>query len=154
VLSALELSTSSIYIMQSGQHNVQVNGSYFQSGAIIDLGADVTEGAASLSGSTRLTATINVAPGAILGPRGVTVINPDTGSGTKSAALTVTRTADIDRNCLIDGADLNNLARAWNTTSAEPGYLADADLNGDGLIDGKDLAIFIEYFGIQLAVCP
>jgi len=154
VASALELSSNSIYIMQSGRHDIQVTGTNFQSGAAIDLGGDITEGATSPSGTTKLTDTINVAPTAALGPRLLTVLNPDGGSGTRSAALTVVKTTDVNRDCLIDGADLNSLARAWNTTSVDPGFIDRADLNGDSRVDGDDLLIFTSYFGRRLAVCP
>jgi len=154
VSSALEVGTGSIYILQSGQHTIRVSGANFQSGATVGLGQDVTAGATSLSGSSQLTASITLSATTALGPRSLTVVNPDGGSGSKAAALTVTRTTDVNRDCLIDGNDLNMLARAWNTTSSDPGFVAEADLSGDASVDGDDLAIFTEYFGQRLAVCP
>ncbi len=154
VSSAIEVATTSIYILQSGQHTIRITGSNFQSGATVALGADITTGSTSVTGTSQMTAPITVSATAGLGPRSLTVTNPDGGSGSRSAALTVAKTADVNRDCLLDGNDLNLLARAWNTTSADPGFIVQADLDGDASVDGNDLTIFTEYFGQRLAVCP
>jgi fibronectin type III domain protein/dockerin type I repeat protein len=154
VTSALETATGSLYILQSGQHTVRVTGSNFQSGATVSLGSDVTAGSTSITGTSQLTVPITVSATAALGPRSLTVTNPDGGSGSKAGVLKLARPTDINRDCLIDGNDLNILARAWNTSSSDPGFIAGGDLDGDATIDGDDLAIFTEYFGLRLAVCP
>ncbi len=154
VSTALETSTASIYVMQSGQHNVRVDGTNFQGGAAVEIGTDITEGSTSISGTTRLALTVNVTAGATLGPRAVTVTNPDTGSATRASALRIVRNADINRSCQVDGVDLNLLARSWNTTSGDAAYSTASDLDGVNGVDGDDLAIFIEYFGQRLATCP
>jgi hypothetical protein len=66
----------------------------------------------------------------------------------------VVKTVDINRDCLIDGADLNLLARAWNASSTDPEYDPAADLDGSGIVDGNDLVIWVAFFGLRLAVCP
>ena len=75
-------------------------------------------------------------------------------SGTLSAALTLVRTPDINGDCVVDGTDLNALARSWATTTTDSGYRPEWDLNGDGVVDGNDLAIFVQYFGKRLQGCP
>ncbi len=154
ISSAVEVASDSIYILQSGHHQVRVAGSNFQSGAVVNLGTDVSEGATSLTGSTQITLTIDVGAAAVLGPRTLTVSNPDGGTGNRTSALTVVKTADIDRDCLLDAGDLNAIARAWNTTSTSPAFNPDADLNGDGTLDGDDLVVLEQYFGLRLSVCP
>ena len=120
----------------------------------MSLSADITVGRTSLTGTTLLTVPITVSPTASLGPRSVTVTNPDGGSGSRPNTMTVVETADIDRDCKIDVGDLNILARAWNTATSESAYIAAADLDGDGYVGPIDLAIFVEYLGQMLAVCP
>jgi Dockerin type I domain len=154
VSNAVELGTESIYILQSGHQSIQVNGTNFQSGAIVSMGADISVGPASLINSGQLTALIIVSPSAVLGPRALTVTNPDGGTGSKQGALTVVKTADIDRDCKIDLFDLNLLARAWNTLSTDSAYIAAADLDGDHYVGGLDLDILVTYLGQRLAVCP
>ena len=154
VTGAAVTAASSIFIMQSGRHGVEVTGTNFQTGAGIDLGTGVTAGPGSVSGTTQLSATIDVAPAALLGPRALAVINPDGGRGSLAGALTVVRHADINRDCLVDGADLNLMARSFSSLAGDPAYDAAADLSGDGGVDGIDLTIFSDYFGRPLAVCP
>jgi fibronectin type III domain protein len=154
ISQAVEVATNSHYILQSGRHMVRVTGSNFQDGALLALGPGIVAGATSLAGPTELTATIDVASTATLGPRTLAVTNPDTVSGSRGDALAVVKTADIASDCLIDGSDLNILARAWNTQSGELGYVAAADLDGDNYVGPTDLTIFGEYFGQRLAVCP
>ncbi len=91
---------------------------------------------------------------AALGPRTVTVTNPDGLSGSRPAAIVVVKTADIDGSCRIDGGDLNVLARAWNSVAGDPGFSAAADFDGDQLVGPLDLVILAEYFGQRLAACP
>jgi len=157
ITSAVELDTGqsgSTYLLQAGQLTIQVNGGNFQSGVIVGLGSNISVGPTSLTGSGLLTASIAISSSAVLGPRTVTVTNPDGGAASKANALTVVKTADINRDCKIDLLDLNLLARAWNTLSTDGAYIAAADLDSDGDVGGIDLDIIVTYFGLQLAVCP
>lgn len=154
VTSAVEAGTNSIYILQSGSQTVLVFGTNFQNGATVSLGSGITAGATTFVDATELTAPITVSATASPGGRTLTVTNPDGGTGSKVSALTVVKTADINRDCKIDLFDLNALARAWLTSSSDSAYNPAADLDGDGLIDGDDLAILTEYMGQSLAVCP
>lgn len=48
-------------------------------------------------------------------------------------SITLAGSADLDENCIVDGADLGLLLGAWGTKGSF------ADLNGDGVVDGADL---------------
>ncbi|MCP3981386.1 MAG: hypothetical protein GY716_18970 [bacterium] len=84
------------------------------------------------------------------------VINPIPVSGIGSARLHVL--FDLDRWDIsrddpltldrVDGADLTALAYAYARGEAEPRYHPDADLNGDGFVDGTDLAYLAAGFGL------
>ena len=80
--------------------------------------------------------------------------NPDLASDTRADALFVVRNPDIGSDCMIDGRDLNVLARAWNTMTGDPKYSALADLDGDGLVGPDDLVIFASYFASHQHGCP
>jgi len=151
---ALEAGTGTVYILQAGDQLIEVSGTNFQRGAVAGLGAGISIGPTSLIDPGHLTAPINVGSSASLGPRTLTITNPDTGAASKPNALTVVKTADINRDCKIDLFDLNLVARAWNTLSSESAYVAGADLDGDGEVSGPDLDILVSYFGQPLAVCP
>ncbi|MBI4168788.1 MAG: DUF11 domain-containing protein [Acidobacteria bacterium] len=154
VVSVVETGTSSIYVPQAGSWVISVEGANFQPEAAVDLGPEISAGPATWAGTGRQTVPVTVQGTAGLGPRTVTVTNPDGLSGSKPAALAVVKTPDISRDCRIDGADLNLLARAWNTALSEPAFRAEADLDGDDFVGPLDLAILAEYFGQSLAVCP
>ncbi len=154
ISSVVETATNSIYILQGGIHVIQVLGTNFQSGAVLNLSADVSIGVTTLIGTTQLSASITLAPTAALGPRTLTVTNPDSGSAQRAGALTVVKTPDINRDCVIDGTDLNALARAWNTTSSDPAFNPAADFDGDNYVGPIDLTIFATYFGQRLSGCP
>jgi hypothetical protein len=47
----------------------------------------------------------------------------------------------------IDGADLSWLSFSYGSREGEPYYDPDADLNGDGIVDGEDLAYLASGFG-------
>jgi hypothetical protein len=152
--SAVESGTGTVYILQSGHQSIEVNGGNFQSGATLGLGAGIGLGATSLLDSAHLTAPVTVGATASLGPRTLSLTNPDGATASLANALTVVKTADINRDCTIDPFDLNLLARAWMTTSADGAYLPEADLDGDGYVDGTDLTILVDYLAQPLVVCP
>jgi hypothetical protein len=154
IVQAVEVGTSSAYILQSGTLTIQVTGTNFQGGAVVGLGSGITVGPTSLLDSGHLTASIVVAPAASLGTRTLTLTNPDGGAASRPNTLSVVKTVDINRDCKIDLFDLNLLARAWNTIGSDGAYLAGADLDGDGDVGGVDLDICVSYLGQRLAVCP
>ncbi len=156
ITSVIETMTNSIYILQPGRHTIRVVGANFQAGATVDLGSGITAGPTSLTGSTQLTTTIDVAATATLGPRTLTVTNPDGGTGSLGSALSlrVVRTPDINRDCRVDSTDLNLIAQIFSKSSADAGFDPATDLDGSGVVDGADLTIWAEYFGLPLAICP
>src|SRR3989442_1407733 len=115
VTSVVETKTDSIYVVQGGTHTIRVTGTNFQQGAVLNLSADISIGPTTWIDSTRLEAVVRVDAVAGLGPRTLTVTNPDLGSGLRAGALTVVRTPELDGDCFIDGSHLNWIARAWDT---------------------------------------
>jgi uncharacterized repeat protein (TIGR01451 family) len=154
VTSAVEATTDSIYILRPGVQTVRIVGTEFQPGATLTISSGITSGPTTFIDSMHLTAIITVSPTASLGPRSVTVTNPDLGSGTKDRALKVVKSPDCNGNCKIDGLDLNTLARSWGKVSTDPGFIPEADMTGDGLIDGEDLDVLANFFGHESAGCP
>jgi hypothetical protein len=97
------------------------------------------------------------------------VQNPDRTYGSVSAALEVLLDPDrldIERGSpatrdRIDGADLSSLARSYAFSDGDARYDPDADLDGDGIVDGSDLALLAGAFGLcrngddwTRAACP
>ena len=70
----------------------------------------------------------------------------------KPEVLALTNFGDVDSSGRTDGLDLIRLALAFGAIVGEDRYDADADINGDGIIDGFDLDLLVEFFG--LAVPP
>lgn len=54
---------------------------------------------------------------------------------------------DADTMDRVDGADLSWLAYSYGSREGEPFYNPDADLSGDGMVDGEDLAYLAAGFG-------
>jgi hypothetical protein len=129
-------------------------GANFRPGARLDPGPGISAGQATFEARSKLAVPVTVQEAADLGPRSVTVTNPDGLSGTRPAAIVVVKTADIDGSCRIDGGDLNVLARAWNSVAGDQRFSDAADLDGDQLVGPLDLVILAEYFGQRLAACP
>jgi len=154
ITGAVETGTSSTFVPQPGSWTIRIDGANFLDGAVVDLGADITAGAATLVSPGQLTVPITVPPAAALGPRSLTVNNPDGLSVTLAGALTVVKAGDINRDCHVDTADLNLLARSWNTGTQDPGFDAAAVLDGDSYVGPLDLTIFAQYFGLPMPGCP
>jgi hypothetical protein len=83
------------------------------------------------------------------------VRNPDSVFGTAELGFEVrfhTSRWDINRSDgsenRVDGADLSWLAYSYGSTEGEPFFNPDADLTGDGLVDGEDLAYLASGFGL------
>jgi hypothetical protein len=54
---------------------------------------------------------------------------------------------DFDRSCRVDGADMLVIAFAFGARQGQPRYFSAADLTGDGVINGQDLARLAMNFG-------
>ncbi len=95
VTSAMELTVRSTRILRPGVQEIQVTGTEFQRGAVLSLGSGITSSPTIFIDAAHLKATVTVHPAAALGPRTLTVTNPDKGSGGLHAALTIVRRSDI-----------------------------------------------------------
>ena len=92
-----------------------------------------------------------------IGAQGVQfeLVNPDRTFVNASPDLDVTfapARADINRSDSqtrdkVDGKDLSWLAYSYLSRDGDPTFNPDADLNGDGFIDGEDLALLSPDFG-------
>lgn len=95
------------------------------------------------------------------------ILNPDGVVGTAAfeVALDIER-LDVSRSNAatsgrINGTDLAWLASSYATREGEQRFNADADIDGDGFVDGNDLALLATVFGScwsgtawDLAACP
>jgi hypothetical protein len=72
---------------------VTVSGSNFVSGATCSVGAGITVTSCAYGSASQLTANLVIAASAAVGPRTVTVTNPDGQSGSLAAAFTVSAVA-------------------------------------------------------------
>ena len=154
VTAALEMATNSIYFVRGAVQTLVVSGSAFADGAVLNLSPDITVGATTLAGSGRLTAPVAIAPGAALGARTLTLTNPDGRSGSLPFALEIVKQPDGNNDCKIDGVDLNQIARSWNSAGGEAAYAATVDFDGDGYVGPDDLTIFVKYFAGRPYGCP
>jgi uncharacterized repeat protein (TIGR01451 family) len=154
VTAAVELVTDSTYLVRGAQQLVQVTGSAFLDGAVLNLSPDISAGPTTVKGTTSLTDVLTVANGATLGPRTVSVTNPNGHMGSLADALRVVKKSDINTDCKADGIDLNALARSWNDAVGDPGYNPAVDYDGDGYVGPDDLTAFVVQFGKQQPGCP
>ncbi|HKQ97169.1 MAG TPA: hypothetical protein VJV75_04775, partial [Candidatus Polarisedimenticolia bacterium] len=154
VTGAIELTTNSIYLVRGDSTTVEVDGSAFLAGAVVNLSADVSTGTTTLASGTRLTVPVSITNGATLGSRTVTLTNPDGRSGSLPAALEVVKDPDGNHDCKVDGLDLNQMARAWSSASGETAYSTAADLDGDGYVGPDDLSVFVKHFAHKPHGCP
>lgn len=83
------------------------------------------------------------------------IINPDSVFGSHSRSFNVEfnpARCDVNRSDSstldrVDGKDLTWMAYAHGSNQGEPRYNPDADLDGDGMVDGTDLAMLASDFG-------
>jgi len=65
----------------------------------------------------------------------------------KPIVLARTNRGDLDGSGRTDGLDLVHLSLAFGAIVGEDRYDLAADINGDGIVDGFDLDLLIEFFG-------
>jgi len=82
--------------------------------------------------------TVTVPTGATTGP--ISVITA--GGSANSAATFTVLSFDLNKDAFVDLADLARLARYFGAVSTDAGFSADLDLNGDLVIDEKDVLLF------------
>src|SRR5262245_60634440 len=134
---------------------VTISGTNFDTQARPDFGPDILVNSYSTSSCTQMTAnititeaaTVNVAPGP---PRLLTIINNGGPRGSKNGPFSVTfneRRSDIDSSGRVGGRDLLCLQNAFGSSSGDPNYNIDVDLNGDGKVDGLDVSLLAIWHG-------
>jgi hypothetical protein len=163
---------------QGDQIVMDVLGANFLPGAVVDLGnphvllASVTRISCH---QIQLIATVEPsapsARAAQIGLLDLTVSNPDSVFGTKTQAFEVLinqarfdiNQSDPSTTNRIDGQDTVYLSRMFGTNESDPNFEADDDFDGDGWIDGQDLAYIASNLGRcwsaatrswTLAACP
>jgi len=113
---------------------------------LIGPGVTVTYTISSANGRISITATG--------GPAQVTIYGqtlPIPGNGApQEFNLKVVSLGDIDASGRVDGFDLGQMALVFGSAQGDANWNPNADLNGDGVIDGKDLTVLGTYFGKKL----
>ncbi len=151
-------------VMQGNQVSVTIRGSNFQGGLAVETDNPyVFFAGAAPATCTEIRATLTaepMAPGlraAPIGLFGLTVVNPDGVFGSRTAAYEVLINParfDVDQRDpatrgRLDGRDTIWIARLFAARETDPLYQPDSDLDGDGWIDGNDLA----YIASRLGQC-
>jgi len=65
----------------------------------------------------------------------------------RPVVLADTNRGDLDDSGRTDGIALVQLALAFGSIEGEDRYTTAADINGDGIVDGFDLDMLVEFFG-------
>jgi hypothetical protein len=147
---------------QGDQIVMDITGSNFQSGAIVDLGnPHVILTSVQVLSCTHIQLLATVEPTAQtvrpaqIGRLDLTVSNPDAVFGTKTQAFEVlinpyrfdVNRSDATTTNRIDGKDTVYLSRLFALDESDPNYDPDDDFDGDGWIDGEDLAYIASNLG-------
>lgn len=148
--------------IQGQQLTVTVNGTNFQPGATVEIDNSrvVVAGISTLScGQVQFVATVepttaHIAP-AQIGSWAVTIANPDDVFGQRSNAFVIdVNPARFDINKTdqttqnrIDGKDTVWLSRLFGSQQGSASYDPDSDFDGDGWVDGVDLAYIASNLG-------
>lgn len=164
--------------LQGDQIVMDVMGANFQSGAVVDLGNPnvVLTSVQRLScNHIQLIATVEPTAASIrpaeIGRLDVTVENPDSVFGLKSQAFEVlinparfdVNQSDAMTRNRIDGKDTVYVSRQFGMRESNANYDPDDDFDGDGWVDGQDLAYIASNLGRcwsastrswTLAACP
>lgn len=163
---------------QGDQIVMDVMGANFLPGAVVDLGNPhviLTSVQVLSCNQIQLIATVEPTAATLraaqIGRLDLTVANPDSVFGLKSQAFEVlinpsrfdiNQSDDMTRN-RIDGKDTVYLSRLFGMNESDPNFDADDDFDGDGWIDGQDLAYIASNLGRcwstsskswSLAACP
>ena len=148
--------------MQGDQIVMDINGANFETGAVVDLGnPQVVLTAVSVVSCNQIQLIATVEPTATgvhpaqIGRLDVTVSNPDSVFGTKSAGFEVlinparfdVNQSDATTKNRIDGKDTVYVSRNFAVNQQNVNYDPDDDFDGDGWVDGDDLAYIATNFG-------
>jgi hypothetical protein len=142
---------------------VTIYGTNFDTQARPDFGPDILVNSYSTSSCTQMIANITITEAAKVNappgpPRLLTVINNGGPRGSKSGPFSVMfneRRADIDPDGQVRGRDVLYLQNAFGSCSQAvfpncantSNYNIDADLNGDGMVDGVDVSLLAIWHG-------
>jgi hypothetical protein len=148
--------------MQGDQIVMDIMGSNFQDGAAVDLGnPHVALAAVTVLSCNhiQLLATVEPTAGGVrparVGSFDLTVANPDSVFGAKTQAFQVIinparfdiNQSDATTKNRIDGKDTVYLSQHFGFNESNAEYDADDDFNGDGYVDGDDLAYIASNLG-------
>lgn len=148
--------------MQGDQIVMDITGVNFQTGAVVDIGnPHVFLQSVQVLSCTQIQLLATVEPTAQtvrpaqIGRFDVTVSNPDDVFGIKSQAFEVLidrHRFDVNRSDpatvnRIDGKDTVYVSRQFGMDESNPNYDADDDFDGDGWVDGDDLAYIASNLG-------
>lgn len=149
-------------VQQGQQVVVNISGSNFQSGATVEIDnprVTLTSVRVNSCNQVQLLATVEpTAPNASaarVGSFALSVVNPDTVFGSRSDTFQVAvnparfdiNTSDATTQGRIDGKDTVWLARLFGSQEGTPTFDPDSDFDGDGWIDGNDLAYIASNLG-------
>lgn len=163
-------------LLQGAVGTLQLSGANFESGASVTIdNPNVFLSGLAVTSCNGIEAVVTVEPTAAAvrpaqaGRFNVRVTNPSglTGSATpllevlvNPTRFDVNRSEDVTRN-RIDGADVVWLARYFGFREPDALYLPDFDFDGDGAVDGNDLALLVSDYGFcwsgkawTIAACP
>ncbi len=164
--------------MQGDQIVMDLVGANFLPGAVVELGnphVNLTSVRTLTCNRIQLIATVEPSGptlrAALIGRFDLTVSNPDSVFCLKSEAFEVLinpsrfdiNQSDAATTDRIDGKDTVYLSRLFGMNESDPNFDADDDFDGDGWIDGQDLAYIASNLGRcwsastkswSLAACP
>jgi hypothetical protein len=148
--------------MQGDQVVMDIVGANFQSGAIVDLAnPHISLSSVTVLSCTHIQLLATVEPTAAnaraaeVGKLDVTVANPDDVFGMRSqgfevlinpARFDINKSDAVTANRL-DGKDMVWLSRHFAKAETDPNYDPDHDFDGDGWVDGADLAMIASNLG-------
>ena len=162
--------------MQGSQFTLEIEGTNFQPGATIEIDnpnvffdSTTTVSCKRIKVAAAIEPTARGVRAAEIGHATLTVINPDDVFGVRPQAFEVRidpARFDLDRRPgpsegRLDGRDTIWLSRLFAAREGQADYYPDADFNGDGWIDGNDLAYLVSNLGKcwngsnwSLSACP
>lgn len=162
--------------IQGSQFTLAVEGANFQPGATLEidnpyvfLDSSTTVSCKRIEVAATIEPTARGVRPAEIGRYSLTVVNPDEVFGVSRPLFEVQvdpARFDLDRRPgpsegRLDGRDTNWLSRLFAAREGTADYYPDADFNGDGWIDGNDLAYLVSNLGgcwtgadWSFAACP
>ncbi|HEV8335593.1 MAG TPA: dockerin type I domain-containing protein [Candidatus Polarisedimenticolia bacterium] len=142
-------------VQGAGNVTVTITGNNFDTQARPDFGPGITVNSYGTTSCNRLQATISIDAAAWVNappaqPRAVGVLNQGGPRGQRSGAFTVlfdNKRSDIDHSGKVAARDVLYWRNAFGSILGDSSYNTAADLNGDGVVDGADLALLAVWHG-------